>query len=434
MDKIQKRRFFSLFYFLPPNPLRNQRGLSLLEIIISVGALGFFIILIQSMLVLGHSLTTTQKNLFESFQNARMIKQNICTVNISFKNTNINPAQSYTKKERLCNGKIGDSTLQALQTCEVRKDAGGRTIQDSNGKPDYIRQYTRSYQKLSTINKAKPIIGLYIADIASEPGFKNIVVSKPSSDIRIKNTNIEFKSQDPQYYKVYQDSHTIVRLNMNVSTGAGDFTSGYIFASRCLNHTTGAHSAYNKFSTFHPKAKKKSAMYILETLTKKPFYFPSTKTDTEVIQCCDTNGAEPAGCLSASREWTPRIYVIHLEKAPEGVPPPSQGFALQAGHIQELPEMQDLNTVWGAGFMLSMNKKIQFSQSSFALDTMILKNHCSTSITSIQKCMPLSFGVSPFTQSLVGAGGMKMTGFIKPDVSSCSGYSTGVDTTGIIRL
>ena len=407
-------------------PLLNQRGLSLLELFISAGALGFFAILVQSMLVLGHSMKAGQKNLFESFQNARMIKQSICKTNVPFKNTNIAPRQSYTKTERLCR----DNTLAS---CEVEKDANGRSKRDPRGQLLYIKEYTRTYSRL-TGTKQKPLVGLYIANLSSEPDFKNVTVTKPPVDNRINNAHIDFAGNDPRYYKVYQDSHTIVRFNMDSSSGVGQFTSGYIFASRCLNHTNSAFSAYDKFRTFNPDAKKKSALYILETLKKKPFYFPSTGKDTEALQCCDTGGTEPTGCVSASREWVPRIYVIHLEEVPAGTAvPASGGFAVQTAHIQELPEMQDLNTIWGAGFMLSMSKKIQFSQSSFSLDTMILKNNCSTSVTSVQKCAPLSFGKNPSNQNLVGAGGKKMLDFIRPDVSSCSGYSTGVDTTGIIR-
>ena len=455
MNKKQKSWFFLLFCGLPLKSLRNKHGLSLLELVISAGALGFFILLIQSMLVLGHSLKASQKNLFESFQNARMIKQSICTVNISFKSININPTQSYTTtEENLC--KTEDSPSKDLKTCEKQKDDKGRIIKDANGKPQYIRQYSRSYEKLGKKNTAKPIIGLYVADLSSEPNFKKINnISKSSKNTKIDPENVEFNNGGKAlYYKVYQDSHTMVRINVDMSAQGetqgeilgSKIKSAYIFASRCLNHTNKEHAAHNKFSTFHPEAKKKSALYILETLKKKPFYFPSTKTgsEAEVIKCCKTEDSggtaetdtAPKECEPASKQWTPRIYVIYLDKfvPEENKPKPKEGFPMQVRHIQELPEMQDVNTVWGAGFMISMSKKISLSQSSFTLDTMILKNYCSSSITSIQKCTPLSFGTDPFTQSLVGAGGINMTRFIRPDVSSCSGYSTGVDTTGIIRL
>ena len=406
----------------------NCHGFSILEVIISAGALGFFAILVQSMLVLGHSFTKSQQNLFESFQNTRLIKQNICIANSAFKNTNVDPSRSYTKKDKLCQ----DNTLSS---CAIKKDAKGNNVLDSESNPVYIKQYTRTYSKLPPASDVKPLLGLHIGDLSSEANFKNINIKKESVDNRINENNIEFKDEQPYYYKVYQDSHTIVKVIMDISHGGSGFVSGYIFASRCLNHIKSTNAAYDKFTTFNPKAKQKSAMYILEVLKKKPFYFPSTSGE-EVLKCCNTNTPTPSNCVSASKEWVPRIYVIHLQKMPTDTPHPhpANGFPVTAAHIQELPELQDLNTTWGVGFMLSMDSKIKLSQSSFYLETMILKNNCATSVTNIQKCTPLSFGINPETQSLIGVADIKMSNFISFDISNCSGYSSGVDTTSIIRL
>ncbi len=409
----------------------NCHGFSILELIISAGALGFFAILVQSMLVLGHSFTKSQQNLFESFQNTRLIKQNICIANSSFKNINVDPNQSYTKEDKLCQ----DNTLSS---CAIKKDANGNNVLDLEGNPVYIKQYTRTYSKLPSASESEvtPLLRLYIGNLSSEANFKNINITKDSIDNRINENNIEFKDEQP-YYKVYQNSHTIVKVIMDISHGGSGFVSGYIFASRCLNHIKSTHSAYDDFTTFNPNTKQKSAMYILEVLKKKPFYFPSTSGE-EVLKCCNANTPTPSNCVSASKEWVPRIYVIHLDKMSPNTPDPDSedlaGFPAQVAHIQELPELQDLNTTWGVGFMLSMDEKIKLSQSSFHLETMILKNNCATSVTSIQKCTSLSFGTNPETQSLIGVADIKMSDFINFEISNCSGYSSGVDATSVIRL
>ena len=80
-------------------------------------------------------------------------------------------------------------------------------------------------------------------------------------------------------------------------------------------------------------------------------------------------------------------------------------FSGEIASIQELPEIQDLNNIWGMGFILSVdsnNYNASFTQSAFQLDTMVLKNSCSTSVGSVQKCADLSLGVNIATQSLTG--------------------------------
>ena len=98
--------------------------------------------------------------------------------------------------------------------------------------------------------------------------------------------------------------------------------------------------------------------------------------------------------------------------------------------------MHDLNNIWGMGFMLSMEEKNTLSQSVFQLDTMFLKNACATSVTNIQRCQDISLGTDLSTKSLMGmeTGVRNMIDYIIPDVSSCGGYSSGVDTTSLISL
>ena len=217
--------------------------------------------------------------------------------------------------------------------------------------------------------------------------------------------------------------------------------SGYIFASRCVQNTSSSiHESGGQRFTFNPKALKKSAFYILSELDYKPYYFPITESGNYQVKCC-TDGEDESSCVAANAGWVPRIYVIHLEpidsvSATPSIPASDYGFSGNVSYIQELPEMHDLNNIWGMGFMLSMEEKNTLSQSVFQLDTMFLKNACATSVTNIQRCQDISLGTDLSTKSLMGmeTGVRNMIDYIIPDVSSCAGYSSGVDTTSLISL
>ncbi len=397
----------------------------MVELLLSVGALSVFAILVQSMLILGHSFTRSQKNLFDFIQVTQMIRQKICMSNMSFKTINLDTDKSYKRKVTPI------------------------TMTDENGDPYSV--YTRDYEKLVSTVSGIPIMGLWIFNVSDEPSFRDGGVNNTiqSSDVDKDLDDIDGDGNDdePLYYKVYQDSHTIVKMNFDSATinEAGGFLSGYIFASRCVkNHRNFVHESGGHQSTFNPKALKKSALFILNRLGSKPYYFPSTESNRYEIQCCG-NPRNPSTCVPANKGWVPRIYVIHLRPINEISPLPSSltsipssdyGFSGDVSYIQELPEMQDLNNIWGMGFMLSMEEKSTLSQSVFQLDTMFLKNHCATSVTNIQRCSDISLGDDLSTKSLQGmdVSVKSMIDYIIPDVSSCAGYSSGVDTTSLITL
>lgn len=389
----------------------NHKGYSFMEIIISAGALSVFAILVHSMLLLGHSFLTVQKNLFTSFQISQMIKQKMCVNNSSFKSINLDERTSYGKTV-------------------TTKTVSGNTVHE------------RDYTKLGTVIN-HPILVLDILGVRSENSsfdFNNPVETITQIVDDTTNTNVvRDASNAPTHYKVYQDSHTIVKLNFNPNTitTSGGFISGYIFASRCVENTSGAfHSNSGVTLTFNPAAPKKSAVHILGSLMYKPYYFPSTEQSAKEVMCC-LDGEDKSTCYGIN-EWVPRIYVIHLEPGstytdPSGVNP----FSGEIAAIQELPEIQDLNKIWGMGFILSIDANsynAKFTQSAFQLDTMVLKNSCSTSVGGVQKCAELSLGVDIKTKSLIDIASTKMIDFIVSDVSSCAGYSSGVDTTSLINL
>ncbi len=399
----------------------NNKGLSMIEILISIGAMGFFAILVQSMLIVGHSFTKSQENFFDSIQINKLITQKMCMSNNAFKNINLNQALSYKTE-----------------------------VSESGG------VHSREYKKINSTNTGTPLLGLTISNINGEDSFKDTEISPlityPTipSHLTTPEEIEEFKEQldvqfdtsnQPTHYKVYQDSHTIVKLNFDSSTfrsTGAEFISGYIFASRCIENDTD--SAYKKnnqaISTFSPDALKKSAFYILKILDHKPYYFPSS-TGAQEIQCC-TDGSDKNTCSS---NYIPRIYVLHIDHEADPTKQSPYSFTGKVAVIQEFPELHELNNIWGMGFMLSTKAKQSFNTASFQLDIMALKNKCITSTTYISKCQDLVLGTDPLTQKLTDTEGitinskqLTMGNFINPNISSCTGYSSGIDTSSLIDL
>ena len=403
-----------LIFFLRNNRLKNivlpQKGFSLLELIFSVAAMGFFALLVQSMLIIGHSFTESQHNLFESAQISRMIKQHMCMRNVSFKNINVKSKLSYSKTE----------------DPETKTDADGT---------DYT-VYTREYKRLDDSSSSSfPLLGIDVAGAydGSEPECNRDCEKIIEETEKGKGSpGSPLFGEPTSYYRVYQDSHTVSALTLDLNTSSTELLSGYIFASRCVKNDsdyTYSHGG-QMLSTFNPEAIKKSAVYILENM-RRPFYFPSTDTDGEdTVKCCRVGGGRKitstsSNCKKIGTTWVPRIYVMHIGKGEDSL---SHGgsFSVEMQGIQEFPEMQDMNTIWSAGFVMSMSEIQIFSRSAFQLDTMLLRNTCFTSATTIQQCPDMSFGVDISKE--------EYKGFIRTNVGSCAGFSSGVDTTSLIRF
>ena len=378
----------------------NIKGFSLMELLVSAGAFAVLALLLQNVLLLGHSFQLSQRNLLDSFQISQMIKQKLCVVNSSFKSINIERQNSYSR--------IEDFNQPKGHPPDTSKDA----VPGS----DY-----RSYKKI-------PLSSL-----------------QNKAFLRLELDQEANKAED-QYKDIYQDSHTVVTLNSNAETLAepvtdkksAHFLSGYVFASRCVSRESSSvkmgENGYK--ATFDPDNLKVAAKEILNE-SYRPYYFPNYEgREGEEILCCE-DGTKPEACKSAIQDRVPRIYVIHIVRSVTlSLESDDPAFAGNITGIQEMPEMQEMDTMWGAGFMLSMNSRHVFSSSSFKIDIMILKNTCPTSLGYIQNCVPLSFNANPARQELksLEGRGLNMLKFIVADVSSCSGYSSTVDTTSAIRF
>ena len=334
--------FISFIPRIKTQDILNTKGMSIIEVLLSIGTICLFAILVQSMLMLGHSVQQSVRNLFDSLKATRNIQQHMCIANADFINSKLNESKSYKK--------------------EI----------DSLGKRNF-----KKWGDTPPPSGSIPLLKLYIDGISSEAS--NFKSSKIGDLINNNPSGYIQGGSNPQYYSVYQDSHTIIKINVDpdniystASNARVNFLSGYIFASRCVDRTD-ADSIYKEgdkeIATYDVNAVKKSALYILSILERRPYYFPNVSNSAGgEIQCCNDG---PTDCKSAKKNWVPRIYIMHLEPctpSPSLCPTtctsatPSCSFLGNVVHIQELPELQDMKNIgvlvlccpWKQGVVLTM--------------------------------------------------------------------------------
>ena len=386
----------------------RQHGFSLIETLIALGAFGLLAVLMQSVLIMGHSFQISQQRLMDITQTTQLLKQVICQTNASFKNINMRVNQTYTikttdegKREYKSNSSISHKPFLLLDMNEVQKS-----------------------------ERADPPIESEANKFISDQ--KRIDKKNAFSTLR----DIDFKSpnplSDPLYYKVLQDSHTIIKINIRdeMFTSKAKI-SGYIFTSRCTENTDNALTAEKALGE---KALKKSALYILEQPVR-PYYVPGETTP--LIGCYE--GA-PAKGNKPKKDWVPRIYVIHLNSKDISLLPPhdektSGVFIAEPVYIQQEPEWHSINNIWGAGFIVTTNAKLHPNQSAaFKLEIFFLRNSCMTSPMHLAHCPHLKIGMNLSEIPIASAGNRMMKDFIYSDISSCAGYSSALGTSTLIGL
>ncbi len=404
---------------------KSIKGFSLIEILVSLGAFGVFIILVQSVLVMGHSFQFSHTHFMDAIHSTRMIKSIVCQGHNSFKSTGMDLNKTYYLKQGVKNERI--------------------------------------YTKLASAF-LKPSSAFLFVDIGNMQNAKGIVKSQVAVKIAeelktgdvtrfLRKRAMEFKAPDfktPLYYKIYQDSHTVYKLRISKNSLP---QSGYLFAARCVkNHPSRLIKGDKNTlpATFDSKAKESSLVYILNQ-DVRPYYFPTKK---KPVKCCKYNEYDTTACAGGvKKSYIPRFYIIHfdIDHSNRNLVLPSmhkahmkQAFLIKIAHIQEEPEWQNLNTIYGAGFVLTLKENNYHSHqsNSFRLDMMFLKNNCKTSPTRFAFCPDLVFGTDPRTQAVsiyednknLGGASYTMSDLIYPDVSSCSGYSSGVGSSSLIHL
>ena len=253
-------------------------------------------------------------------------------------------------------------------------------------------------------------------------------------------------------------------------TGAGlaegKFT-GYIFASRCVPNKTE--------SLIESGQPKRSALWVLEELNFRPYYFPRDTTGkglayessdaSSEIKCCESCDPLTPNCELNSNSsdcesiytgnggdgWLLKTYTILIQNKYEGpthledsnrpecaeADPTDDSFIAEIVSTQENPSKGEENLIWGSGFLLTFLKsEIDGASAPFYLDLLFLKNTCESNAAYKSHCKHLAVGIKPDSQAITETGGVfkNMSEFLQLNVSKCSNYATGMDSTSIIEL
>ena len=141
-------------------------------------------------------------------------------------------------------------------------------------------------------------------------------------------------------------------------------------------------------------------------------------TDAERPKCTDKEVADPAK---------------------EAADPADGSFIAEVVSVQEHPSVGEANLIWGSGFLLTfLKREIDESSAPFYLDIMFLKNTCESIAAYKPHCQHLAVGINPKDQEEINkeTGGTfkNMSEFLQLNVSKCSNYATGMDSTSIIEL
>ena len=399
---------FSILKFV-----RNHHGMSLMDILVSMGMFGIVMLLFQSIILTGKSFTKKAENRVQFHQVTASLKAHVCTNSDSFK-------------------MIG---LDAHKTFKF--------VLASD-----------EYQNLVPINPTDPSDPRVSAPIltVSLSGLSGETNLDTQQDTVVQNTLSSYSGTPEQYtgfsgtlsnetgIMVHQDSHTFTKFDVTANNvtknllAAGDMT-GKIFISRCIPRGPLA-VIYRKtgYSTTIDMDSPGSTLVYLLNIQHRPFHFPNA-TLNQRIQCCDTASStsisESSTECSSSNDYNPIMYIVHFKNtAAISGTPSSNVFDAEMTDIQEYPSLAEMNTIYGAGFVFTLDEG-QKEPQKFFLDMMILKNSCNTNFAQSNICgnISLDTDINAFEIN----SNQKLNDVIVPTVNSCTGIVSTMDSS-IIQL
>ena len=360
-----------------------------------------------------------------------------------------------------------------------------RSIPGSTTSPPTTRVFKkRSYRNSSFANSTSRGIrtaqlGLDVTGVNNVSGHLN----QGNEETQIKaavnpsiNRGICFDTSTTpnRYYPVLQDSHTLIKLNLDAQSATRLVTSGYVVASRCVKNDKLAlykETPSNRYRATHDlrsTQRKATSAYIL-SLPYRPFYFPNEDTDDDyhdIIQCCKVGSNSPTDCKkvvstnSSDTTFVPRIFYIYFETldfdSASTTNPQKKCFTRTSGvafsetgvqmkprffgkvaSVSEFPELQDAQLNWGAGFILtSEGRQHEMNPVLYTLDTFFIKNRCATSPGLVSECPRLEFGKNPGTLNFEGIAqnSLQSKDMLEFEVSGCFNSGSGVKHGKAIRF
>ena len=393
---------FSILKFV-----RNHHGISLMDVLVSMGMFGIVMLLFQSIILTGGSFTKKATSRVQFHQVTANLKAHVCTNSDSFKMIGLNAHKTF---------KFVPCTPTPCSNDE--------------------------YQSLGSSDDrvSDPILTVSLSGLGAESSLST------TQDTAVQSTLSNYSGTPDQYtgfsgtlsnetgVMVHQDSHTFTKFDVTANNvtnnllAAGDIT-GKIFISRCIPRI--ASSVYRKtgyFTTIDMDSPNSTLIYLLN-IPQRPFYFPNAAIDKRV-KCCDTTTSpiEEGGTACPDNninDYNPIMYIVHFENTTTiSGTPTGNIFDAKMTDIQEYPALSEINTIYGAGFVFTLDEE-QKEPQKFFLDMMVLKNKCNTNFAQSNICENISLYPAITDQ--------QFSDMIVPTVNSCTGIVSTMDSS-IIQL
>ena len=400
---------FSLFKFV-----RNNRGLSLSEVLVSMGLFGFVVLLFQTVFMMGSTFNKKVENRMHFNQVTADLKSYICTNSSSFKMIGLDAHKTFS----FIPGTPDEyQSIESINPSDSRMSDPALTVSLSGLTTEGTLATTQNAIVQNTLTN-------YSTNPNQYTGFS--VGGSPSAETGVR---------------VNQDSHTFTKFDLTTTgssiMSASDIT-GKIFISRCIERGTSA-TIYRKpgYSTTIDMDSPLSTLVYLLNIQHRPFYFPDAAVANRV-KCCDTlvTGAisENSAHCSSSDDYNPITYIVNFRNASTAIAGSSalatNVFDAALTHIHEYPALSEMNMIYGSGFVFTLDER-QTDPQKFFLDMIVLKNSCNTHFAQSNICG--NIGLDTDVNAFQINSGQTLSQVISPTVNSCTGTVSSMDSS-IIQL
>ena len=164
-------------------------------------------------------------------------------------------------------------------------------------------------------------------------------------------------SMNAKTLSIFNDSFTFAKNKMRVEANDMKRVTGYILASRCVPLRT---SRFKNGSSIDDDFPLTSAIYVLKSLTRKPFVSKPTNSAGYKINCCPDSSL--GVCNDGNiKKYLVKIFVISLNG--DSVP----------FNVEQVPEAADQGVI-NSGMMMTFDQKD--SPSTFTSTFFSQENHC----------------------------------------------------------
>ena len=295
----------------------GAKGFTMAEVLASLISLGVVVMSAQSVLMASNTFLHQSQDTFESMSSRNHINDYICSY------FHEPPFVQQNPKESFYYNSDNETYVQ---------------VGSANNSPA-----TLSYPFLDHSDSSFSAVSGHSA-VSTFTNSANLTIDKHIDDEANASQTVESGARGFQskFYDIYANSHTVINLSakpkdesFNTDSmrlkGLGELENNVIIASRCIKNAVGP-SDLGKFISSTKRSvidstdgasgqQDQTALYILDGLRHRPFYFPK-KEGYKKIQCCDidalNNGVLDNTKCELLEDYTPIAYVIKISSQKNG--------------------------------------------------------------------------------------------------------------------